>query len=50
MNASDLRFLLGYARPYRGTLAFCALVMVAEGLFAFAGAAHLQQPPPARIA
>ncbi len=36
MNASDLRFLLGYAVPYRATLGFCALLMVAESAMALA--------------
>jgi subfamily B ATP-binding cassette protein MsbA len=36
MNASDLRFLLGYALPYRKTLAFCALLMVVESGMALA--------------
>jgi ATP-binding cassette, subfamily B, bacterial len=36
MNTSDFRFLLGYALPYRATLAFCALLMVAESGMALA--------------
>jgi subfamily B ATP-binding cassette protein MsbA len=36
MNPSDLRFLLGYATPYRTTLAFCALLMLAESGMALA--------------
>jgi subfamily B ATP-binding cassette protein MsbA len=36
MSPSDLRFLLGYARPYRATLAFCALLMLAESAMALA--------------
>ena len=36
MNPSDLRFLLGHARPYRATLAFCALLMLAESAMALA--------------
>ena len=36
MTPSDLRFLLGHARPYRATLAFCALLMLAESAMALA--------------
>jgi subfamily B ATP-binding cassette protein MsbA len=36
MITSDFRFLLGYALPYRATLAFCALLMVAESGMALA--------------
>ena len=36
MNPSDLRFLLAHARPYRATLAFCALLMLAESAMALA--------------
>ena len=36
MSPSDLRFLLGYARPYRATLALCALLMLAESAMALA--------------
>ncbi|MFZ0107504.1 MAG: ABC transporter transmembrane domain-containing protein, partial [Thiobacillus sp.] len=36
MNTSDFRFLLGYALPYRATLAFCALLMLAESGMALA--------------
>ena len=36
MSPSDFRFLLGHARPYRVTLAFCALLMLAESAMALA--------------